>query len=112
MSPNSRDLDSSISSLNSDIREVSSLPQTLTSLSEKVAMPVIGVHTFNPYAQEAEEGGSLDLRLAPSTLQILEQIGLHRKTLPQKNKSKRIKINKRKYGHVGWLFSLYGLRKF
>lgn len=64
MSPNSRDLDSSISSLNSDLREVASLPQTLSSLSEKVAIPVIGLHIFNLSAQGAEAGGSLDLRLA------------------------------------------------
>lgn len=86
MSPNSRDLDSSISSLNSDLREVPSLPQTLSSLSAKVAMPVIGLHIFNPSAQGAEAGGSLDLKLAFSTSQITEQTGLHRKTLPQKKR--------------------------
>lgn len=84
MSPNSRDLESSISSLNSDLREVPSLTQTLSPLSKKVAMPVIGLHIFNPSAQGAVAGRSLDLRLASSTSQITEQTGLHRKTLPQK----------------------------
>ena len=42
-------------------------------------------HAFNPSTQEAEAGGSLSSRSAWSTEQVLEQPGLHRETVSQRN---------------------------
>ena len=42
-------------------------------------------YAFNPSTQEAEAGGSLSLWPVWSTEQVLEQPGLHKETLSQKN---------------------------
>jgi hypothetical protein len=39
-------------------------------------------HTFNPSSQEAEAGGTLNLRLALSTEGVPDQPGLYREILP------------------------------
>ena len=54
---------------------------------------MVVARAFNPSTREAEAGGSLGLRSAWSTEQVLGQPGLHRETLsPQKTKQKRKKM--------------------
>jgi hypothetical protein len=48
-------------------------------------------HAFNPSFQKKEAGGSLSLRPAWSTYQVLVQPGLHKEILSQKKKKKRKK---------------------
>jgi hypothetical protein len=61
--------------------------------------PGVVAHAFNPSSWEAEAGGFLSSRPAWSTEQVPGQAGLHRETLPQKNKKKKKKERERERLH-------------
>ena len=64
---------------------------TFCFIQEILLSRAVVAHAFNPSTWEAEAGGVLTLRPAWSTSEFQDSQGLHRETLSQKTKQKRIK---------------------